>query len=142
MIKPAKSCIKRIKKTVRNYLNNNKAPRTEIVINTLNLSIRGLGNYYKHAVSKEIFGKADHAIWQMTWKWAKRRHPKKSQGWVKNKYYKRIKGRDWRFMEEGNPEPLFLLGSIPIRRHVRIIAEVNPYDPKYRDYLDKRLKRK
>ncbi len=27
-------------------------------------------------------------------------------------------------------------------RHVKIIAEVNPYDPKYRDYLDKRLKRK
>ena len=65
--------------------------------------------------------------------------PKKSRLWVKNKYFQRIKGRDWRFMEKGNPEPLFFLGSIPIRRHIKIKAEVNPYDPIWVDYLSKRL---
>jgi len=78
----------------------------------------------------------------MTWKWAKRRHPKKSRLWVKDKYFQRINGRDWRFMEKGNPEPLFLLGSIPIRRHIKIKAEVNPYDPIWFAYLNKRLTRK
>ncbi len=77
----------------------------------------------------------------MTWKWAKRRHPQKSREWVKDKYYKRIEGRDWRFMQKGNPEPLFILGSIPILRHVKIKAEVNPYDPVWFEYLNKRSTR-
>lgn len=36
---------------------------------------------------------------------------RKYKGWVKGKYYRRIKGRDWRSMEKGNSEPLILLGS-------------------------------
>ncbi len=32
-------------------------------------------------------------------------------------------------MEKENPEPLFLLESIPIQRHIKIKAEINPYDP-------------
>ena len=139
LIKPAKSSIKRIKEKVRDYLNSQKTTRTVVVIDKLNVSIRGWANYYKHVVSKKIFCNLDHEFWKMTWKWAKRRHPKKSRLWVKNKYFQRIKGRDWRFMENGNPEPLFLLGSIPIRRHIKIKAEVNPYDPIWFDYLSKRL---
>ncbi len=44
-------------------------------------------------------------------------------------------------MEKGSPEPLFLLGRIPILRHVKIKAEVNPYDPMWFDYLNKRMLR-
>ena len=142
LIKPAKSSIKRIKEKVRDYLNSNKAAKTEVVIDKLNASIRGWANYYKHVVSKKVFCDLDHEFWKMTWKWAKRRHPDKSRLWVKNKYFQRIKGRDWRFMEKGNPKPLFLLGRIPIRRHVKINAEVNPYDPIWLDYLNKRSIRK
>ena len=139
LIKPAKSSIKRIKEKVRDYLNSQKTTRTVVIIDKLNASIRGWANYYKPVVSKKIFCNLDHEFWKMTWKWAKRRHPKKSRLWIKNKYFQRIKGRDWRFMENGNPEPLFLLGSIPIRRHIKVKAEVNPYDPIWFDYLSKRL---
>lgn len=141
LIKPAKASIKRIKEKVRNYLNSQKTTKTEVVIDELNSFIRGWGNYYKHVVSKKIFCDLDHAFWKMTWKWAKRRHPNKPGKWVKNKYFQRIKGRDWRFMEKGSPEPLFLLGRIPIRRHVKIKAEVNPYDPIWFNYLNKRMLR-
>jgi RNA-directed DNA polymerase len=75
----------------------------------------------------------------MTWKWARRRHPNKPLFWVKNKYFQKIANRDWRFMEKDNPEPLLLLGSIHIKRHIKIKAEVNPYDSKWRDYLNNRL---
>ena len=101
--------------------------------------IKGWANYYKHVVSKKVFYCLDHAFWQMTWKWAKRRHPNKSLAWIKDKYFQRINGRDWRFMEKEKPEPLFILGSIPIKRHIKIKAEVNPYDSKWRDYLNNRL---
>lgn len=142
LIKPAKSAIKRIKFKVGNFLKENKATKTEYVIKALNPSIRNWSNYYKHVVSKRVFISLDHSLWQMVWKWSRRRHPNKSKGWVKDKYFQRIKGRDWRFKEKKNPEPLFLLGSIPIRRHIKIKAEVNPYDNIWVDYLNKRLIRK
>ncbi len=141
LIKPAKSSIKRIKDKSRDYLNSHKTAKTEDVIYKLNESIRGWANYYKHVVSKKTFCDLDHELWKMAWKWAKRRHPKKSRAWVKDKYFQRINGRDWRFMEKGSSTVLFLLGSIPIRRHVKIKAEVNPYDPLWFDYLNKRSTR-
>lgn len=141
LIKPAKSSITRIKTKVRDYLNRNKTAETEVVIKSLNSYIRGWANYYRHVVSKKVFSNLDHAIWQMTWRWARRRHPKKSKGWIRDKYFQRINGREWRFMEKGNTKPLFLLGKIPIKRHVKIRADVNPYDPAWKDYLEKRWKR-
>ena len=51
--------------------------------------IRGWGNYYRHFVSKEVFHDIDNAIWHMTWKWAKRRHPQRTRKWVKDRYYAR-----------------------------------------------------
>ena len=93
LIKPSKPSIKSIKAKVRDYLNANKTRRTDVVIAKLNTIIRGWANYYKHVVSRKIFGDLDHAFWQMVWRWSKRRHPKKSRGWVKAKYFRRIKGR-------------------------------------------------
>jgi RNA-directed DNA polymerase len=142
LIKPSKSSIKNIKAKVRDYLNANKTRRTDVVIAKLNTIIRGWANYYKHVVSRKVFGDLDHAFWQMTWKWARRRHPKKYKGWVKGKYYRRIKGRDWRFMEKGNPQPLILLGPTWLIRHIKVKAQVNPYDPVWEDYLKARWKRK
>lgn len=139
LTKPAKSSIKRIKSNFRTCLKRHKTERTGNVIKELNTMIKGWANYYKHVVSKNVFCSLDHAFWQMTWKWARRRHPGKSITWIKNKYYQRINGRDWRFMEKDNSEPLFLLGSIPIKRHIKVRAEVNPYDSKWTDYLHKRL---
>jgi len=142
LIKPSKPSIKSIKAKVRDYLNANKTRRTDVVIAKLNTKIRGWANYYKHVVSRKTFSDLDHAFWQMVWRWSKRRHPKKSRGWVKAKYFRRIKGRDWRFMEKGNPAPLTLLGPTWIIRHIKIKAEVNPYDPVWSDYLKARWKRK
>ena len=142
LIKPSKSSIKSIKAKVRDYLNANKTRRTDVIIAKLNTIIRGWANYFRHVVSREVFGDLDHAFWQMTWKWTRRRHPNKSKRWVKRKYFCRIKGRDWRFMEKENPEPLILLGPTWIIRHVKIKAQVNPYDPAWWDYLKARWKRR
>lgn len=141
LIKPSKSSIKSSKAKVRDYLNANKTRRTNVVIAKLNTIIRGWANYFKHVVSRKVFGDLDHAFWQMTWKWSRRRHPNKYKGWVKGKYYRRIKGRDWRFVEKGNAEPLILLGPTWLIRHIKIRADVNPYDPAWADYLKARWKR-
>ena len=55
--------------------------------------------------------------------------------WIKKKYYQREGSRDWIFKEENDDTSLFLLARLPIRRHVKIKADANPYDPEWTDYF-------
>ena len=43
-------------------------------------------NYYRYAVAKRMFANLDHHVWRVTYKWAKRRHPRKNRRWVVNRY--------------------------------------------------------
>ncbi|MFV9677842.1 MAG: group II intron maturase-specific domain-containing protein, partial [Methanosarcinales archaeon] len=47
-----------------------KAWKQEDLINVLNPIITGWSNYHRSAVSKEIFSKLDHIVWNMLWRWA------------------------------------------------------------------------
>ncbi len=91
--------------------------------------------------SKATFGKIDHEIWKMTWQWAKRRHPKKMLKWIKSKYFQSMGTRRWVFREKDNPMSLLKLSDIPIRRHIKIKANANPYDREWHDYFIKRSQR-
>ncbi len=142
LIKPAESNIARVKEKIGNILKSNPNGKTENLIMALNPIIRGWANYYRHVVSSEIFGKIDHAIWRATWKWCKRRHPNKPLRWIKKKYYQQEGHRDWVFGEKDSAERLFRMGQISIRRHVKIKADANPYDPCWNDYFAKRSKPK
>ena len=42
------------------------------------------------------------------------------------------------FKEKGNKIALFKMDSIPIRRHIKIRGEANPYDPKWYEYFTER----
>lgn len=63
----------------------------------LNPIIKGWGNYYKYGASGEIFHRMDWEIFKKIWQWARRRHPQKCKGWVKDKYFRTLHGRSWRF---------------------------------------------
>jgi RNA-directed DNA polymerase len=133
LIKPAASSIAAVKERVRGIIQPGKGLPQGVLIRRLNPVLRGWGNYYRHVVSKDIFNDIDHAIWRMTWNWAKRRHPQRVRRWVKERYYTRKEGYDWVFTD-GSVD-LFRMLSIPIRRHVRIRAASNPYDPAQASYF-------
>ncbi len=80
-------------------------------------------------------------------RWIERRHPKKSSGWQKRKYFRSKELRNWVFsakipaIEKGTPATyfdLFKASAVPIKRHIKIRAKATPYDPEYRDYFEKR----
>ncbi|MCP6490788.1 group II intron reverse transcriptase/maturase, partial [Klebsiella pneumoniae] len=90
-------------------------------------------------MTKQTFRKISYAIWLSLWRWAKRRHPHKGAGWIRRKYFRTIGARQWVFatktgkkLKTGVPELLELydIVSTPIRRHRKIRAEANPFDPK------------
>ncbi len=147
IIKPAKSSVKRFTADIRKIIKLNAANSTESLIHQLNPKIRGWSNYYRHVCSKKTFSYVDHHIFQALWSWATRRHPNKGVRWVRNKYFRTDKLRQWVFStsttifdREGNPLhlDLVLAGKTSINRHIKIKAEATPYDPAYREYFDKR----
>jgi RNA-directed DNA polymerase len=145
LIKPSKKNVATFLKKVRETIKGNAAIKAEHLILMLNPIIRGWANYHRHVVSKKVFGNVDHAIWKAIWNWAKRRHPDKSKKWVRSKYFTTEGGNHWAFFdvaEDGKRLTLFKASSIPIKRHVKIKKNVNPYDPAWQNYLEKRKERR
>lgn len=145
LIKPANKNVTSFLKDIRVLIKENGAAKTEELIRKLNARIRGWANYYRHVVSKETFSYIDHCIFQAVIRWIKRRHPNKSLGWMRNKYFRRQHLRNWIFStkvrkkdEESINLDLFLASSVKIKRHVKIRCEANPFDPTYKDYFEKR----
>ena len=139
LIKPAKASIAAVKGKIRAIIKAGGSLPQDALIRQVNPVIRGWGGYYRHVVSKQVFGDIDHAIWRMTWIWAKRRHPRKGLQWIKDRYFAHRDGRDWVFTD--GSVTLFWMASIPIRRHVKIRGEANPYDPDWAAYFRRRYVR-
>src|SRR5699024_11454410 len=70
-----------------------KAWEQEVLIMKLNQQIRGWTNYHQSVCASEAFSYLDYQLYELLWRWAKRRHPKKGQWWVSTKYWHR-RGKD------------------------------------------------
>ena len=139
LTKPAPTSIAAVKETIRRLIRASLGFAQDGLIRLLNPILRGWGHYYRRVVSKRVFTAIDHAIWRMTWNWARRRHPGRGGPWIKARYYARKGRADWVFTD--GAEVLFSLASIPIRRHVKIRAEANPYDASWAAYFINRTAR-
>ena len=141
VIKPAKKAVKGLLAKVGGILKRNVSSKTADVIRQLNPVIRGWANYHRHVCSKDTFSHVDWQVWRKVWRWAKRRHPNKRAGWIKDRYFPAHGGRQWVFtgVDEGGQEVrLVAAAATPIQRHVKVQGTANPYDPAYATYFAKR----
>jgi RNA-directed DNA polymerase len=136
LIKPAPTSIAAVKEKARITFKAGMSMPQGLLIHRLNPVLRGWAYFYRHVVSKQVFGDIDNAIWRMTWNWARRRHPRKRSKWIKDRYYASNGGRNGIFTD-GETE-LFRMSSLPIRRHLLIRGEANPYDPDWAEYFRRR----
>jgi RNA-directed DNA polymerase len=146
LIKPSKKGVKTLLEKVKEIITSNKQTKAGDLIRQLNPIIRGWANYHRHVVSKKTFADIDRVIFQRLWRWAKRRHRTKSYKWMKDKYFTTCKGNRWIFYGEienkdGSLRTVHLLkaASVPIKRHIKIKGEANPYDPFWEEYFERRL---
>ena len=138
LIKPSKKSIKTFLDGIRGNIKAALGMSAADLIDWLNPKIRGWSNYHRHVVSSRVFSRVDYAIFIRLWQWARRRHPEKSSGWLKQKYFERHGEKSWTFFgeswdDEGKPQNvrLLLASSTPIQRHTKVKSEANPYDPVY-----------
>jgi RNA-directed DNA polymerase len=146
LIKPDKSSVKSVLDKVREIIKSHPTAKTENLIRQLNPIIRGWTNYFRHAVSKKIFSYVDSQIFQMLMKWIDRRHPQKNHNWKHRRYFTTVGLLSrWNFFAIGKDRQgkakahfLFKAASTPIKRHVKIRKEANPFLPEFAHYFLKR----
>ena len=137
LIKPSKESVKKITDKIRGIIQKAAAWTQEQLVKALNPVIIGWANYHRHIVAKEVFQKLDSIIWNMLWKWAKRRHPQKGHKWISRRYWYTEGTRNWVF--KAATAKLVLFADTKIRRHAMVKLEKNPFlDRNYfLDRLDK-----
>ena len=91
-------------------------------------------------IGRKTFSTIDDQIWNMLWKWAKRRHPNKSGAWITRKYFTTTTGQKWVFKDETGNE-IRSMTRIPIVRYVMIRSgmRVHANDSETKEYWQKRV---
>lgn len=154
LMRPAKQSAVGFLRGLRAFLENHRGVSTWKIIQELNRRIQGWVNFYRCLVSTRAFRALDSQLFRSLWRWACRRHPDKRSRWLKSKYFRSI-GARWVFSakvpsidrqrllfpEQAAYLALLSAGSSPIRRHVKIRADANPFDPRYDGYLKRRARR-
>jgi RNA-directed DNA polymerase len=146
LIKPSSRNVKTFLTKIQETIDGSGSLTAGEMIRRLNQQIKGWTMYHRYASSKRTFTYVDHRIFQMVWRWCRRRHPKKSRKWIKETYFQREGHRHWVFTgtlfdQKGQGRPIQLMAAAKVRiiRYVKIRGDVNPYDPKWELYLEARL---
>jgi RNA-directed DNA polymerase len=140
LVRPQKEKVALHRSRLSTFFRANRQMPTAEVIKQLSPVIRGWCNYYRYAVAKRTFAVLDHHVWQITYKWAKRRHPRKNRRWVVNHYYGVDQGRGWDLWDGRNRLPRH--NETRVSRFVKVKGKASPFDPSLRDYWEDRRKRR
>ena len=122
------------------------APITAL-IKTLNDTLRGWANFHRNVVASLAFRRVDSYVYAQLWRMIRRRHSNKSRKWLAKKYWL-VHGRNWIFstvarLKEGlKTYQVLRTCRIKIKRHIKIIAKANPYDPDFSRYFWERRHKK
>jgi len=138
LIKPSKKNVQTFYRKLKETISKHKTVKQEDLIRLLNPMLRGWAQYHLPVVAKQAFSRMDHLLFKALWRWAIRRHPAKNAEWVRKKYFHPLNDRNWVFgtmatNDEGTREwiELYTLAATPIKRHVKIAGEFNPFDPQW-----------
>jgi len=122
LTKPMKDSVKSIMASIGGATANHKSVLRAELIRMISPKIRGWANYYRHSAATRTFALLDHKVFRLLWKWAKRRHSKKESRWIRAKYFKTHRTRNW-FFAATNRDKTFelpLFEAAKIRLHVKI----------------------
>src|SRR5262249_8505481 len=115
------------------------------MIRRLNQQIKGWAMYHRFAVSSRTFAAVDNRIYWKLRRWCRKRHRRKSWGWIRRKYFQREGDHGWAFTGvirdgEGKGWPIRLMKAAGVQalRWVKIRSGANPYDPAWELYLEER----
>ncbi len=130
IITPSKEAVQRHVQALRMILQKSASLSQEELVDQLNPVIHGWSLYYRTVVSKKRFAVCDCVLMHMLWQKMTRKHPKKSAKWVKEQYWRTIKGNTWTFAASNGSTMRTLRRhvSTPIQRHIKVKGQASPFD--------------
>jgi RNA-directed DNA polymerase len=141
LIKPSKEGVQRHLQALRRILQRSQSLSQEELIDQLNPVIYGWTLSYRTVVAKKQFTVCDYLLTRMLWQKMLRKHPKKSAKWVKEQYWRAMKGNTWTFAtsDDATRHTLRWHAATPIQRHIKVKGQASPFDGNL-PYWAKRLK--
>lgn len=147
-ITPSKEGVLALIRKVGTIIRKHVSAPMPVMIKKLNQTLRGWANYHRHVVSSEVFSRVDTYVFEQLNRMLRKRHSNRSQKWLYKKYWA-ASGRKNTFavvtkVKNGAKKVYQVVKtcSIGIKRHIKIRADANPYDPKYGSYFWTRRNRK
>jgi RNA-directed DNA polymerase len=143
LIKPSRQSVRSVLEKARDHIKKGHGKKAEGLVRKLNPLLRGWANYHRHVVSKRRFASIDYHLHGLLRRWARREHPNKSAGWIRQRYFSAddkgafsIRTQD----RKGKPQVLkvYRLAETVIERHIKVRGAANPYDPVDTEYFEKR----
>ena len=146
--KPSQNKSKRFLDSLGSFFAKNHGIPFSAMLLKLNSKLRGWAFAHRHLVAKRLLNRLDNEVFGKVCKWLSIEHHGKTWAWIKKRYWHYFGGRNTigTFYPTKN-EPrkwvgLFRMASVPIRRYVKIRADVNSFDPVFHKYIaDRKVKR-
>lgn len=145
LIKPSQKSVQEIRDKLRQKWLKQNGQNVKAVIGNLNPIIRGWTNYFRTGVSSETFSKIDAWMFHREYRYAKRMHPNKKDGWRIKRYWGKLnlnREDSWVFGNTHTGEHLLKFQWSAIERHILIKGRSSPDDPSLKEYWEKRNKTK
>lgn len=141
LIKPSKKNMKAFYEKLRKTISENIGAKQENLIRLLNPMLRGWAQYHSPVVAKEAFSTMESLLYWRLRRWAMRRHPKKTDSWIRDRYWRPTESGNRMFAADvvtknGNKamKELYSLPGTAILRHTKIKGGYHPYDPQWELY--------
>jgi len=144
LIKPSRTAMERIRRRLRAEFRSLRGATAATVIARLNPIIRGWAAYYRVGVSSRAFSVLDDYLWKLAWRWAVRRHPKKTGPWIKARYFGPFhphRQARWVFGDRDSGTYPACFSWTRIARHIKVQGRASPDDPALGDYWRHRRRR-
>jgi RNA-directed DNA polymerase len=141
LIKPSDAAVRRIKRKLAEQMRRLRGENVSAVLATINPVTRGWASFYRSVVSKKTFTTVDRHLWKLTYKWARRNHPRKPMSWIKKQYFGQFnpsRRNVWVFGDAASGAYLPPMVWTPIVRHIKVNGGASPDDPTLTDYWAKR----
>ncbi len=144
---PGHKKVTRFRNMLKAFFKQSQNLPFDVMLGRLNSKLRGWAYANRQVVAKRLFNALDNDVYQWLCRWLRRRHRNKTWAWITRQYRSRIEGRHnmgtFVLNKQGKRQwlGLFRMGDVPIRRHVKIRSEANPYHPAHRQYFKDRAAR-
>ena len=140
-IQPQREKAQNLLTECRKIIKDNATTTQENLIKVLTPKIISWGMYYRFVNYRLEQTRVDRILWHKLKTWGKRRHPKKSSRWVRQRYFvKKPNSRIWLFGIKEQNLILPTLAGIPKKMFIKVNNSYGVYDrnPEAQEYWTQR----